>query len=72
MNDNFENKRYQYFFERLKQKSNQIGRSRTVNERYEKSRTSPSLLAGMQLLPIPLYVVLYTCSLNVKIDIPLY
>ena len=47
MNDNFENKRYQYFFERLKQKTNQIGRSRTVNERYEKSRTSPSLLAGM-------------------------
>ena len=69
MNDNFEKERYQYFFERLKQKTNQKGRSQTVNER--KKHNEP-ISTCRHVAPIPLYVVLYTCSLNVKIDIPLY
>ena len=43
MNDNFENERNQYFFERLKSNRTKWVVHETMNERNEKSRTRPSL-----------------------------
>ena len=43
MNNQFRGRTKLFVFERLNKKPNEMGRSRTMNERYEKSRTCPSL-----------------------------
>ena len=66
-NENFGNEKNQFIFERLK-KTNEIGRSQTMNERNEKSRTCPSLFKTTLFNP-PVFIcfkLIYTLLLSTK------